>query len=158
MSSFELTLAPVRPQREPLTGRWLPGHASPLKGRKRSEYMSKAGMERSDQNLRLPHRHSPLAGVPPHGVVAVTDDGRFAAFPSEQAAADRLGLARPNIARCCRDNASRRKNKKTGRVNSDHKCKGLRFYFEDAPVWAEKVGKQERPTTNQNQHPAGCHV
>jgi len=81
-------------------------------------------------------------------VVAVMDDGSWRWFPYIEAAAEWIGMRRENVGRCCRSNQSRKvckhnwrpgQPKGASRVNTDHKCKGVRFYFESDDIWTTKV-------------------
>lgn len=46
---------------------------------------------------------------------------------------------RENIGRCCRCNEERHVNKKTGKVNTDHRYMGIRFYFDSDSEWMKKI-------------------
>lgn len=84
-------------------------------------------------------------------VVAITDDGRFIVLPyigaAEKWLERRTGekCCQENISRCCRCNSSGKVLKKpwgadSGKVNTDHKYKGIRFYFEaDVKIWKTKI-------------------
>ena len=150
----ELSLPPVWSGRNRQTGRFLKGHVPANKGKKWSEFKSKRSQKRSSRgwkNLDL-HRNkngrAVNAGRSKKQVVGVFDDGRFLVFPYAGAAAMWLGASRENIGRCCRQNKSRkvckndwRKGEKKGasRVNTDHRYKGIRWYFEDDDAWTEKI-------------------
>lgn len=159
---MELYIEQERLQRNPTNGQWLPGHTSPTKGRKRTDFMS----EETDKRLReiaaevfRTQKHPEGSGVPKRSIVAVTKDGRWFVFPSISEAARQLEICVHNIGRCARQNASRKVktrtwtgSRKKGRagtkkedgilVNTDHTYRGVRFYFEDDPVWTEKIRSQ----------------
>lgn len=132
---MELYLEPERPQRNRVNGQFLPGHKSPTKGRKRSEWMS-AEKDRMLKELGAKkfreQKHPQNAGMKKQKVIAISDDGKWTLFSSVSYAADRIGGSRPNVSRCCRQNA------KGGR-NSDHRYMGIRFYNEDDDTWMKKV-------------------
>ena len=154
MSYGELTLPPVWTGINPKTGRFLKGHVPANKGKKWSEYMGKRAQKRAAKgwkNLDL-HRNkngrSDNAGRCRKQVVAVMDDGSWRWFPYIEAAAEWIGMRRENVGRCCRSNQARKvckhnwrpgQPKGASRVNTDHKCKGVRFYFESDDIWTTKV-------------------
>lgn len=150
----ELSLPPVWTGRNKLTGRFLKGHVPANKGKKWDEYMGKRAQKRAAKgwkNLDL-HRHrSDNAGRSPKQVVAVFDDGQFLVFPYIGEAAKWLDgslASRHNIGRCCRFNESRkvckndyRKGERKGasRINTNHRYKGIRWYFESDSAWTTKI-------------------
>ena len=74
------------------------------------------------------------------------DDGRWCVFSYVGAAAAWVGGERGNVSRCCRQNQSRAAlrdtwGRLTGRVNTDHRYKGVRFYFESDNIWTTKIKK-----------------
>lgn len=49
-----------------------------------------------------------------------------------------------NVGRCCRQNKSKKELRKpngkpSGRVNTDHRYMGVRFYFESDDIWMKKI-------------------
>ena len=72
-------------------------------------------------------------------VIAVMDDGAWLYFASVSSAAAWIGIRQKNVGRCCRLNQSRRVNHFTGKVNTDHRYLGIRFYFEDDDIWTTKI-------------------
>lgn len=139
--AYELRVPDKPLQRNPLNGRFLKGHTPANKGKKWDEYMSRRGQRRSRhagcQNLEL-HRHRGGPGRPDKPVIAVNDTGKWLYFPSVAEAGRLLGIRKENIWRCCRENECGTKNHK-GKVNTDHKYKGVRFYFESDQKWTEKI-------------------
>ena len=127
-----LYLDTERIDRNKVNGQWLKGHKSPLKGRKRSEYMSKKTDERLKRIGGERLKSSPKVGARKRKVIAVSDDGRWTLFSSMTRAASKIGGIGQNISRCCRQNA------KHGR-NTDHKYMGIRFYYEDDNIWQKKI-------------------
>ena len=162
----EMSLEPVFSGRNPKTGRFVKGHHPSNKGKKWDEYMSKRSQRRSARgwkNLDF-HRHRPdTAGRAKKPIIAVMDDGTWVWLPYIGAAAlwlkERTGKpgSRENIGRCCRENAERKVKTRTwhscghgikgvGRkegslVNTDHKYRGIRSYFESDCVWISKIRK-----------------
>lgn len=57
MSNYELKLPPVRPQRNPLTGRFLKGCVPANKGKKWDEFMSKRSQRRSAKGWKNLEKH-----------------------------------------------------------------------------------------------------
>lgn len=136
----------------PKTGRFMKGHVPANKGRKWSEWMSKKGQRRSAKGWKNLDKYRNINGRPDTAgrcrkeVVAVHNNGKYHIFDSVDAAAKWIGGCRENVGRCCRENKSRKALKKpwgkeTGKVNTDHQYKGVRFYFADDPIWQEKIGK-----------------
>lgn len=144
--SYELYLPPEPTGRNAVTGRFMKGHVPANKGKKWSEYLSKSKQRRCAKgwkNLDLYRCKGggPNAGRAKKQVVAVMDDGRWTVFPFVRAAAEWCGGSRENVGRCCRCNQAKYANKKTGGVNTDHKYKGVRFYFESDNTWLEKIDR-----------------
>lgn len=157
MGYGELTLPPLYDGRNKKTGRFMKGHVPATKGKKWSEYMSKRAMRRSMKgwaNLDKYRRRPDTAGRDRKQVIAVTDDGRWFHFSYLGAAAqwmqDVLGIAcnRENIGRCCRFNQAKKvckhdwrkgQTKGASRINTDHRYRGIRFYFESDNVWTTKI-------------------
>lgn len=142
---MELYIPPPRPTRSPATGRFLPGHVPPNKGKKWSEYLSKRKQKRCAKGWKNLDKYrpkgNPNGGRPKKQVIAVTDDGKWRCFRYLKAAADWVGGNRENVGRCCRLNQERHINRKTGRVNTDHQYLGVRFYFETDTIWMKKINE-----------------
>lgn len=143
--SWELYIPPVRPDRNKLTGRFMKGHVPHNKGvegwqkslPKRTQLRIAKGWKNVE--LHRPTIRPDTAGRARKKVVLVTDKGRFCVFDYIGAAAEKVGVQRENISRCCRQNAERAVNLKTGRINTDHKYMGFRWYFESDPIWWDKI-------------------
>lgn len=142
MAHGELNIdTPVQLGRNPITGRFQKGCTSPTKGRKWDEWMSKEGQKRSLANLvkgRGPHIRSENAGRPRRAVIAVTANGAWRYFDSLADASRALHVSISNIRRCCQKNQA---PSPRGIINTDHYNKGFRFYFEDDPIWQQKINK-----------------
>lgn len=150
MSYGELTLPPITNGRNPLNGHFLKGHVPANKGKSWSEYMTKRGQKRAMKgwaNLdkcRSQRSRPDNAGRCRKKVIAVTDNGRFTCFQHIGAAAEWCDGLRENVGRCCRMNQSRHELRNTngqplGKVNTDHRYKGVRFYFESDNIWLKKI-------------------
>lgn len=138
--AYELRVSDKPLQRNPLNGRFLKGHTPANKGKKWDEYMSRRAQRRSRKgwkNLEL-HRHRGGPGRPDKPVIAVNDTGKWIYFPSCAEAGRLMGIKTESILRCCHGNETGTKNHK-GMVNTDHKYKGLRFYFESDEKWTTKI-------------------
>ena len=77
-------------------------------------------------------------------IVALFDDGKWTLFPHSIAAAKWAGGNRENIGRCCRMNMAKKvlrdtHGRCTGKVNTDYRYKGVRWYFESDDTWTEKI-------------------
>lgn len=145
MAYGELYLQKEPPRRNPVTGRFQKGHVPANKGKKWSEYMGKRAMKRSAKgwrNLDI-HRNkngrADNAGRCRKQVIAVMDDGTWKVFSYIGSAGEWIGGTRENVGRCCRLNQERHVNRKTGKVNTDHKYNGVRFYFEKDDIWMTKI-------------------
>lgn len=154
MSNYELQLEPVRLDRNPINGRFLKNHTPHNKGKTWDECMSKRSQRRCRKGWKnlLKRKNRKKALVKSEGkrgrkkrkVIAVFEDGRFTYFESLSDAAKITGNRCPNIRRCCTLNKERktlynRHGNLTGKVNTDHHCKGIRFYCEDDPIWMTKI-------------------
>ena len=129
----------------PHNGRFLKGHEPHNKGKKWEEYVPKKSQRRMRKGWKNLDKHRPTerpdtAGRCRKEVVAVRNNGRYHIFDFLGAAAEWLGGSRENIGRCCRCNQERHINQKTGKVNTDHQYKGIRWYFASDPIWQEKIG------------------
>lgn len=133
---MELHLGPVRLERNPLNGQFLPGHTSPQKGRSRTEWLSpevdKRLRAQAAQFMKRPRPHT--GGCKKHPIVMVTDDGRFCRFESSGDAAQKMKIWDSAVRRCARHNL-------LDDENSDHKYKGVRWYYEDDNKWIAKIKK-----------------
>jgi hypothetical protein len=152
MSYGELTLPPIWTGRNNVTGRFLKGHVPANKGKKWTDYMGKRAMKRSAKGWANLDKHRNKNGRPDTAgrsrkeVIAVTDDGRWFHFGYVGAAAQWCGGSRENVGRCCRSNQSKvilndTHGKPNGKVNTDHRYMGVRFYFESDNVWTTKINK-----------------
>ena len=144
MAYGELYLPPEVPKRNAVTGRFMKGHVPANKGKKWSEYMSKRAQKRAAKGWKNLDKYRPKtradnAGRSRKQVIAVMDDGSWKVFSYLGSAGAWVGGSRENVSRCCRCNAARHKNKKTGAINTDHKYLGIRFYFEDDDIWTTKI-------------------
>ena len=152
MSYGELNLGPEWSGTDKQTGRFQKGHVPANKGKRWNEWMSKCGQASAAKNgKRLgeyvrQHGRSEKAGIPKKQVVAVLPDGSWTVFAYSQPAAEWVGGNRENVRRCCNLNQSRKRLKKqwghpSDKVNTDHKYKGVRFYFVDDDTWTTKIKK-----------------
>ena len=150
MSNYgELTLPPVWTGINKQNGRFLKGHVPANKGKKWSDYMGKRAMKRAAKGWANVISHRPksrpdTAGRCRKEVIAVMDDGTWKHFSFLGVAAEWIGGSRENVGRCCRCNQSKKVLKKpwghpSGKVNTDHKYMGIRFYFESDNVWTTKI-------------------
>lgn len=153
MSAWELTLPPERPQRDPTTGRFLPGCTPFTKGKKWADYVD-GRKQRKMRRIALENlaKHRPKKR-PDNAVrcrkpvIAVMDDGTWHWFGAMCLAAEWVGGNQTNVRRCCRENRSGRilkgpRGRPTGKVNTDHKYKGVRWYYESDNLWTTKIKQQ----------------
>lgn len=149
---MELIIPQERQQRNQINGQFLKGHVSLTKGVPRTKWMSKATDRRLREQCAKRLREQPHpenAGKPRRKVVLITDKGKFYIFASINEAARRTELEPHNIGRCCRQNESKREKIRTwaknvskqdgSLVNTDHRYKGVRWYFEDDNIWTTKI-------------------
>ena len=145
MSQTELQFGPMPSFRNLATGRFMKGHIPANKGRKWSEWASKRSQRKMSKGWANLEKYRPSsrpdnAGRCRKPIIAVSDSGKWLYFEDSVAAASWSGGLRENIDRCCRFNASLRVNKKTGKINTDHKYKGVKWYFEsDIAIWRFKI-------------------
>ena len=145
---MELYIEPERKPYNPTNGRFLKDHVPHNKGKKMEEWMDGRKMKKVKrlaienlENARSHNKRSDKAGRPKKAVIAVYDDGTFRMFGCVSMIPKAIGLGKENVARCCRENASGRTNQKTGKVNTDHRVGGIRFYFENDKNWIQKIKK-----------------
>lgn len=144
MDYGELRLPPLNNKINVVNGRFMKGHIPANKGRKWNEYMSKRAQKRCARGWKNLEKYRPqhrpdTAGRCKKQVVAIMDDGTFRVFPFLGAAAIFVGGLRENVGRCCRENASHHKNKKTGRINTEHRYMGIKWYYESDPQWVKYI-------------------
>ena len=132
----------------PRNGRFMKGHEPHNKGKKWDEYLPKKSQRRMKKGWKNLDKYRNCNGRPDTAgrsrkmVVAVRNNGKYHIFDFVGAAAEWLGGSRENIGRCCRTNQERHINQKTGKVNTDHQYKGIRWYFASDPIWQEKIGHE----------------
>ena len=164
--STELYIPPQKPKPKPYNpanGQFLKGNVPHNKGKKWDDYMPKRSQRRAAKGWKNIEIHRPTsrpdtAGRCRKAVVAITDDGKFHVFKDAPLAAEWLkrytgeSCNRENIGRCCRENASERECKHSWRpgqkkgsstINTDHRYKGVRWYFENDYTWYSKVARNE---------------
>ena len=139
-----LRLDPERAQRSPVTGRYLPGHLSPNKGKtwdelgigKRARKRMSQGWKNLDQYRSINGRL--YGGRKRRSVVCIDGEGNWTVFRAIGDAAEKLQCRKENIRRCCEANRRGGYVKDVG--NHDCAYIGLRWYFEeDGDLWNEKV-------------------
>ena len=144
MSSYELTFSPQRPQRNLKTGRFMPGAKPHNKGKSWDEYMSPQGQECAKigwENLKT-HRpgRSEKSGKRPTPIIAIVRE-RPVFFPTIEAAARWIDGLPQSVHRCAHDNRARTINRRNGSINTDHRYKGVRFYYESDEQWTDKANR-----------------
>ena len=144
--SYELYMPQTCEGRNMVNGRFLKGHTPHNKGKKWADYLTKRQQRRCAKGWANVISHRPksrpdTAGRCRKAVIAVMDDGTWKVFPYLGMAAECVGGCRENIGRCCRLNENPSVNKKTGKLNTDHQYKGVRWYFESDSQWTQKIRK-----------------
>ena len=145
MSNYELQLEPVRLERNPVNGWFLKGSVPHNKGKKWSEWMDGRKQRKVRRLIRSyprPKQRSYSSGRPKRPIIAILKDGKFLFFPSITAAAKWAGVYPVNIYSTARYNRARNLNTKrkvTAEIRTDHHYKGIRYYYEDDPIWLEKI-------------------
>ena len=142
---FELYIPQARPQYNRRNGQFLKGHVPANKGVegwfKSLPKKSQKRMAKGWKNLQKyrPTERPDTAGRCKKKIIAITDDKKFKIFEYSMLAAEWVHGERGNINRCCRFNQERHINKKTGKINTDHKYLGYRWYFYDDQIWWQKI-------------------
>ena len=142
MSSYELTLGSERPTRNAVTGRFMKGHVPANKGKKWDDFMPKRAQKRCAKgwkNLES-HRHHRWdnSGRQPKPVIAIYEN-KLLYFGSIHAAGEWCHALCENVQRCCALNSHPTGRGKAAQ-NTDHRCKGVRFYYEsDHAIWSSKI-------------------
>lgn len=143
---YELKLAPQRLTTNPVNGQFMKGHQPHNKGKKWSEYMSKRGIKRASKgwkNLDIyrPTKRPDNCGRCRMPIIAVNDEGKWIWFSHAGDAAKLLGGNDRNIRRCCEYN--RQGISDVRKVcNTDHRYRGIRYYYEEDEIWINKIKKQ----------------
>lgn len=127
-----------------LTGRFMKGNEPYNKGLTWDEYVGKRAQKRMKRGWKNLDKYRPATRSEKSGrsrkpIIAINDQGKWVYYPDGHVASDSLGIHRSNIYRCCRDNQARRADTRTGIVNTDHGCRGIRFYFESDNIWMKKI-------------------
>lgn len=100
---MELTLEPERVYRNKVTGRFMKGNPSPLKGKKWDDFLTKEQQEKILANLRkAPKPKNITAGWNKKAVIMIAKDGKSVYFPSAEEAKRVTGINSSNICSCCR--------------------------------------------------------
>lgn len=144
MERYELYLPPERKPYNPMNGRFLKGHTPHNKGKKWNEWAGKRAQKRMAKGWKNLDKYRPTTRPDTAGrcrkmIIAVRDDGSWCCLPYIGAAGVWVGGNRENVRRCCQFNQRRHVNRKTGKINTDHRYMGIRFYFESDPIWMEKI-------------------
>lgn len=145
MSSYELIFVDERPKRNFVTGQFLKGHIPHNKGKKWSEWASKRTQKKMAKGWKNLDKFRPIhrpdnAGRCRKPIIAILPSGKFIYFKDSNIASEWCKGERGNVNRCCRSNSSMRVNLKTGKINTDHKYLGIKWYFEsDVEIWKMKV-------------------
>ena len=139
----ELRFPNERRDHNPINGQFLKGHTPFNKGKKWSEYMKKRSMKRCAKGWKNLRKYQPktrpdICGRCRKAVIAVMDDGRWVWLPYIGAAGEWIGGSRENVRRCCALNMKTESDKRR-KVNTDHKYRGVRFYYESDPKWTTKI-------------------
>lgn len=125
---MELVIDRARPQRNLVTGRFLPGHASFNKGKKWSEWMSKKSQLHAMKGWKNLKGRRDIGGWNARKVVMIREDGRWFVFPSASEAGRKTGIQDTNIRSCCR------KGRRT--------AGGYRWFYESDNEWMEIINKK----------------
>ena len=144
MAYGELSLPPI-PRMKRTPGDFDKGHVPHNKGVHMKEWMDGRKIKKvvriGTENL---NKHRPTPG-PDHAqwlckpIVGVNPDGTWEYYKGAKDAATKLSIGEDNVSRCCRMNAAYHVNENSGKVNTDHRYKGIRFYFENDLQWLEKI-------------------
>jgi hypothetical protein len=147
MYAYELhTGEPVRVNRRDEKGRFAKGHKPFNKGKNWDEYLSPE-KQRKVKEIGVKNLRPLPKGVEAHNalpIISIDAENRMLRHKSITHAAKFFGICRENIGRCARQNSAMIPNKKTGKVNTNHRYMGIRFYLEDAVhLWSNARRSQE---------------
>ena len=151
--SIELYIPPTNNGVNKKNGQFLKGHIPHYKGKRWSEWIGKRKQRRAAKGWKNLEKFRPKERPDNCGrcrkeVIAVFDDGTWKWFPYVGAAAQWIGGSRENVGRCCRYNYRKRicqhdwrpgQGKGASRINTDHRYKGVRWYFNEDDAWTTKV-------------------
>lgn len=141
---IELYIPPPRLSYNPVNGQFRKGFTPHNKGRGWDEWMSEKGKRKARkgwENLsKCRHRKRPdVVERCSKRIIAIMDDMKSIIFPNIVSAAIWIKGSNRNVCRCCQFNASEHVNMKTGNINTDHRYKGVRFYYMTDDNWWSKV-------------------
>lgn len=147
MYAYELhTGEPVRVNRRDSKGRFVSGHRPFNKGRKWDEYLSPE-KQKKIKEIGVKNLHPQPKGCESHNaisLISIDAEGRMQRHKSILHAAKYFGVRQENVGRCARQNHAMRPSKKTGKVNTNHRYMGIRFYLEDdVHLWSNARRSQE---------------
>ena len=137
MESGVLYFPPERSYRNMVTGRYLPGHIPHNKGKSWSDYTSKRAQQqmrkgwKNLQKCRAKKRPDTSKRCSKR-IIAILPNNRWLTFPNSQSAGLFIDIDSSLVRRCCRLNDGPKKN-------DNHKCKGIRFYWEISSNWINKI-------------------
>lgn len=122
---MELVIDRERPQRNLVTGRFLPGHSSFNKGKNWSEWMSKKSQLHAMKGWKNLKGRRDIGGWNAKKVVMIREDGRWFVFPSASEAGRKTGIQDTNIRKTCR------KERRT--------AGGYRWFYESDNEWLDLI-------------------
>lgn len=126
---MELYIAPSRPNKNPINGRFVKGSTPHNKGRKWDDWMSKEAQARLREALKTTGRpRMDIGGWNKKAVIMVDKDGNHAWFESSLAAEKATGVRARNIRHCC--------NKQRGSAG------GYRWFHFDSDEWTNYVNNK----------------
>lgn len=70
-------------------------------------------------------------------IIAILPDGKWKEYRHAGEAATEYGVGRPSICQCCILNKLRKEGA-GGKINTDHRIKGVRYYYSNDMIWLDK--------------------
>lgn len=145
MAYGELSLPPERRERNASNGRFLKGITPHNKGKGWDEWMDGRKQRKvrriARENLKKfrPSKRPDTSERCSKAIIAIKDDGTWTWFKNAPEAASHLGGNRRNVSRCCLWNQQRRRDGRSGKINTDYRYMGIRLYFEEDSIWTSKI-------------------
>ena len=145
--SYELYVPP-HPKNKRSDGLFTKGMTSPNKGKTWNGWIPLDKQKKlrallKERGLAMRGKPKPwVKGGIEKKCIAIFDDGKWTAFDSLKSLAKALGVKPCQVSITCIANKTGKFRKSQKKLNFDHKCKGVRCYYEDDIHWVTRIGRQ----------------